>query len=97
MQTLVIYDIADDRTRTRMAEVCKDYGLQRIQWSAFMGDLNHNRREELSHRLRSLLGGEDGCVQVFPVCDKDLKLRFEAATPGYRRRLELDRERFKFV
>jgi len=97
VQTLVIYDIANDRVRGRMAEACKDYGLQRIQWSAFMGDLNHNRREELSQRLRSLLGEEDGCVQVFPLCDKDMRLRFEASTPGYRQRLELGRERFKFV
>lgn len=44
---LLIYDIPDDRTRYRVSERCKDYGLERIQYSAFAGDLERNRREEL--------------------------------------------------
>jgi len=52
VQTLVVYDIASDKLRHRVAEACKDYGLQRIQWSAFLGDLTHNRRTELALRLQ---------------------------------------------
>jgi len=77
MQTLVIYDIPDDRDRDKVAEACKDYGLRRIQWSAFIGDLNHNRREELEKRLRKTLGNKEGNIQIYPICDKDLRLRRE--------------------
>lgn len=77
MKTLVIYDIEDDRVRTRIFEACKDYGLSHIQYSAFLGDLNHNRREELAQRLRKTMGRKRGKVSIFPMCDKDLRLSKE--------------------
>ena len=43
--TFVIYDIVDDRVRGRVANACKDYGLERIQYSAFCGSLDATRRE----------------------------------------------------
>lgn len=46
LDTLVIYDIEVDRTRNRIAEVCKDYGLERVQYSVFFGSLSRNLREE---------------------------------------------------
>jgi CRISPR-associated protein Cas2 len=75
MQTLVIYDVQDDRVRHRVSEACKDYGLERIQFSAFLGDLNHNRRQELMQRLRRTLGKNPGNVQSIPLCEKDLRMR----------------------
>ncbi len=77
MQTLVIYDIPDDKIRYKIADRCKDAGLARIQYSAFIGDLNHNRREQLYHRLRKTLGKREGNIQLYPICDKDIKLRLE--------------------
>src|SRR6266700_3292594 len=52
LYTLVIYDVEDDRARTRVAEACKDFGLQRIQYSCFQGRLSQNKREELYERMR---------------------------------------------
>ena len=51
LRTLVIYDIVEDRIRTRIADTCLDFGLIRIQYSAFAGLLNRNKREELFLRL----------------------------------------------
>jgi CRISPR-associated protein Cas2 len=42
--TFVVYDIEDDRVRARIASACKDYGLERIQYSAFCGQLDSTRR-----------------------------------------------------
>ena len=70
---VLIYDIEDDRLRTRVADVCMDYGLDRIQFSAFFGKLNRNRRQELALRLRNELGNESGRVRIIPVCEQDLK------------------------
>jgi len=73
LRTYVLYDIEDDRIRGRIAEACKDYGLTRIQYSAFCGSLNRNRRGELYIRLSEELGEKAGKILILPVCEKDVK------------------------
>lgn len=75
MLSLVIYDIPSDKLRNKVADICLDYGLERIQFSAFLGEINHNRREELLQRIRREIGRKQSNVQLFPICDKDLALR----------------------
>ncbi|MBI4529801.1 MAG: CRISPR-associated endonuclease Cas2 [Deltaproteobacteria bacterium] len=73
LRTLVIYDIEDDKVRLRISESCLDYGLVRIQYSAFLGALNRNKREELFLRLCALLDDNPGKILLQPICDKDVK------------------------
>lgn|SRR5574341_1776469 len=73
MMTLVIYDIEDDRVRHRVSEACKDYGLRRIQKSAFRGRLNTNRCEMLYQRLTETLGRRAGSIHIYVVCDRDAR------------------------
>jgi CRISPR-associated protein Cas2 len=73
LHTYVLYDIEDDRIRGRIAEACKDYGLVRIQFSAFAGPLSRNKCSELYLRLQQELGEKPGKVLIQPVCQKDLK------------------------
>lgn len=54
LSTLVIYDIEDDRARLRVSEACKDFGLERLQFSCFRGNLSQNKREELHECLRQV-------------------------------------------
>lgn len=75
--TFVVYDIEDDRVRVRIANACKDYGLERIQYSAFCGPLDASRRGELVTRLTDTLGREIGKVLVLPVCEKDAQAKRE--------------------
>jgi CRISPR-associated protein Cas2 len=70
---VLIYDIEEDRVRTRIADICLDYGLDRIQFSAFFGRLNRNRRQELSLRVQAEIGNRSARVRVIPVCEDDLK------------------------
>jgi CRISPR-associated protein Cas2 len=77
MLTLVIYDIEDDRVRYRVSEACKDYGLQRIQKSAFRGQLNTNRGEMLYQRLIETLGRHIGSIHIYVVCGRDARLVVE--------------------
>ncbi len=70
---ILIYDIEDDQLRTRTADICLNYGLERIQFSAFFGKLNRNRRQELSLRLQRELGSKSGRIRIIPVCEQDLK------------------------
>lgn len=73
LRTLVIYDIEDDKIRLKVSESCLDYGLVRIQYSAFLGALNRNKREELFLRLCSLLEDNPGKLVLQPICDKDVR------------------------
>jgi len=77
MYLLLIYDISHDGTRTKIASACEDYGLDRIQYSAFTGQLSRNHQEELMLRIRSLLGQKAGCVQLFPVASDDWARRLQ--------------------
>jgi CRISPR-associated protein Cas2 len=73
LRTLVIYDIENDRIRLRISETCLDYGLTRIQFSAFLGTLNRNKREELFLKLSSILDDNAGKILLQPICHKDVK------------------------
>ena len=77
--TLVIYDIVEDRARLKVSETCLDFGLERIQYSAFAGRLNRNRREELCLRLEALLEKEkaSGRIRVQPICERDFREGWE--------------------
>lgn len=70
---VLIYDIEEDRLRTRTSEICLDYGLERIQFSAFFGKLNRNQRQELALRIQRELEGQSARVRIFPICEEDLK------------------------
>lgn len=69
LMTLVVFDIPSDRIRRKAGEMCKDYGLSRLQWSAFEGLLTRNRREELWARLVKLVeeAGDGGRLAAFPI------------------------------
>lgn len=82
MHCLVVYDIPDDRIRARVADSCLDYGLDRIQYSAFWGDLSRNRQEELMRKLSRLLGKREGKIQLFVICEKDWQERLEVLREG---------------
>ena len=68
---LLVYDISDDRTRTRVADACLDYGLDRIQYSAFLGTLARTHQEELMLKIRRLVRAKGGNVQLYPLCERD--------------------------
>ncbi|MCB0047786.1 MAG: CRISPR-associated endonuclease Cas2 [Caldilineaceae bacterium] len=71
MHCLLIYDIPDDRTRGKIADFCLDYGLDRIQYSAFLGRLSANHQEELMLKLEQRMGATPGKIDLFPICRQD--------------------------
>ncbi len=74
---LLVYDITHDGTRGKVSEACLDYGLQRIQYSAFLGDLSRTHQEELFRKVRKRLGKKEGKIQLFPLCERDIRQRLE--------------------
>lgn len=86
----MIYDITDDNLRALIAETLKDYGLQRIQYSAFIGGLRRDKLNSLLVDLKNLVKDLIENVQLFPVCDTCFKGRHEVGKP---KRYELKEEK----
>ena len=72
---LVVYDIVNDRVRTRISDACLDFGLERFQFSAFSGHLDATKRRELFLQLKELLGQTPGRILIQPISDDDLDKR----------------------
>jgi CRISPR-associated protein Cas2 len=67
MRYLLIYDIAHDGARAKVADTCLDYGLERIQYSAYVGNLTHVHQRELLVKIRRRLGKQRANIQLFPL------------------------------
>ncbi len=89
MLTWVIYDIAKDRTRTKIAKRCLDFGLYRVQKSVFLGDIEPNRVNEIILASTELMNLETDSVYVFPMCQEDFD-RVRIVGQGFDRKLVAD-------
>ncbi len=92
MLTWLVYDIASDRTRARIAERCLDMGLYRVQKSVYLGDLAANRLEEVLLMSRAELDLETDSVFAFPMCRADFE-RVQVVGVGFDRKLVADEVR----
>lgn len=70
MNCILIYDIPSgakgNRIRKKIADACMDYGMNRIQFSAFAGDLLRTHQEELFAKVKRRMGQSAG--KIFLVC-----------------------------
>ncbi len=78
---LVVYDIVEDRVRTKVADICLDYGLSRVQYSAYVGNISRTHQDELMLKAKRRLGRTAGHVALFPLCEVDFNGRREVTTP----------------
>lgn len=69
----VIYDIVEDKKRTKVAKICKNKGLYRVQKSAFLGTLNRNQIDEMKLMFEDIINKEEDSVYIFPMCGDDFK------------------------
>lgn len=69
----VIYDISEDRPRAKVAKLCKEAGLYRVQKSVFLGTIERNRLDELSLQIDDYMNEETDSVYIFPLCEPDFK------------------------
>ncbi|HDM79266.1 MAG TPA: CRISPR-associated endonuclease Cas2 [Deltaproteobacteria bacterium] len=82
----IIYDIVDDRVRFKVAKACKQYGLERVQKSAFLGKLKANRFDELAEKCLSLINEEEDSVYLFPFCQDDFR-RIKVLGQGFDKKM----------
>lgn len=65
---VISYDIPDDRRRTRVCHLLKDYG-QRVQYSVFECQLRPKDFKRLRERLRPLLDLAEDDVRFYRLCE----------------------------
>ncbi|MHC1601495.1 MAG: CRISPR-associated endonuclease Cas2 [Candidatus Nezhaarchaeales archaeon] len=75
MMVLVIYDIPDDNLRLQVAKYLKRMGLNRVQKSAFIGDLTPALRAELVTGLQRLIRGKKANIQIYPLTQASFNQR----------------------
>lgn len=67
MLIIVTYDIADDRTRTKLAHKLKDFG-KRVQYSVFEADVTDNEMEELFEKLAKVKLAKEDSIRFYRIC-----------------------------
>ena len=74
-ETLVwlIYDISENKPRTKIAKACINNGLYRVQKSVFLGTLNKNQIDELDILCNEIIDPDIDSVYIFPMCKDDFK------------------------
>lgn len=75
MNLILVYDIVQDRRRAKVADACLDYGLDRVQYSTFVGILSRTHQEELLMRIKDIVGDTPASVHLYPIDEKAWKKR----------------------
>lgn len=75
MKLLVIYDVPEkyDDHRTKIAQILKNYGLKRIEYSVFFGNSTINLMETIAMRLESIVKKIQADIRMFPICKNCLE------------------------
>lgn len=90
-----MYDIAENKVRSKVAKTCKKYGLIRVQKSIFLGRLDNNRFDELAEYCLNLMDEDTDSVYLFPFCQDDFR-RIQVLGQGFDRKLVNDEILSKF-
>ena len=69
----VVYDIKNDRSRGKVAKVCKQAGLYRVQYSVFLGTLDAHEKDVLKLRIEAEIDEEKDSVYIFPMSKAELQ------------------------
>ena len=69
----VLYDIEKDKVRTKVAKLCKQAGLYRVQFSVFLGTLDSNAKDTLELQIQALIDEAKDSVYIFPMSKNELQ------------------------
>lgn len=69
----ILYDIENDKVRNKIAKLCKQAGLYRVQLSVFVGTLEKSEKDALQLQIRDLINEEKDKVYVFTMSKDELR------------------------
>jgi len=70
----VLYDIEKDKVRNKVAKLCKQAGLYRVQFSVFLGTLDQNGKDTLQLQIEELIDVGADSVYIFPMSKSELQM-----------------------
>jgi len=68
-----MYDIKNDKSRSRVAKFCEQIGLTRVQYSVFLGILEPNDKDTLQIQIEETIDKQKDSVYIFPMSKDELK------------------------
>jgi len=69
----VLYDIVIHKSRSKVAKLCKQAGLYRVQYSVFLGTIDANQKDTLQLQIEQLIDVETDAVYIFPMSKPELQ------------------------
>jgi len=66
---LVAYDIEDNSKRSKIAELLQYYGLARIQYSVFAGEIPVRKLKEMNEILFDFELEDDDNITIVSICE----------------------------
>ncbi|HQE24067.1 MAG: CRISPR-associated endonuclease Cas2 [Bacillota bacterium] len=69
---VIVYDIANDRRRTRVFKLLKNYAT-RIQYSVFEGNLTDEDVIHIQAELTKIMNPKEDGIAIFQLCKKCIK------------------------
>jgi CRISPR-associated protein Cas2 len=68
-----MYDIQNDKKRNKVSKACEQIGLNRVQYSVFLGTLSPNEKDTLELRIKDIIDEENDRVYIFPMSKDELQ------------------------
>lgn len=65
----IIYDITSNKDRTKIAKTCQEFGLIRVQYSVFFGDIPTNKADEIAEISKELIDPITDAVFILPISE----------------------------
>jgi len=69
----VMYDISNNKIRSKVAKACEQSGLTRVQFSVYLGTIESNDKDTLEIRVKDLIDEDNDKVYIFPMSKDELK------------------------
>jgi CRISPR-associated protein Cas2 len=73
MYTWIMYDISNDKARRKVAKLCLQLGLQRVQRSVFLGKVKKKHLREFRQEAKKLLDQQTDQLYVLRTSDQSLQ------------------------
>lgn len=73
MKMWLMYDISDTKKRSKLRNLCLDFGLIVAQRSVFVGIVDDERLEQFYAKAEALVVGEDDSLIIIPASDRSIR------------------------
>ncbi len=92
----VLYDIENDKARSKVAKRCLQSGLYRVQQSVFLGTLDSGQRDVLHLQIEELIDADKDSVYIFPMSKDELR-QTELMGQAFDRKIVTDEVKALFI